>query len=380
MPLKSFLFFLYTLSAIVICFLPLYLHKHDFSKIEIGIAMAVALAFGTASNLLVGMLSDKRQMLKSMMLLLIILQLLCAAVMFLSETKLIIWIAMQCFFVAYTPLASMSDSLIMLVTSKSDQSYMSYRLWGSLGFAAGAVVVGWLLQQVGIDAIFWVYFMLTLLTFLFGRNMPERKPHPSGIRFAELGQIIRTPTVYLFLIVIFILALSHRMNDHYLGLFLQSLGAGETLIGWSWLISALSEIPVFLLLAKYGARFNPLRLLAIAATLYCARFVLMMFVENPAMALLVQAMHSVTFGIFLYAAISWLQIAIPERFRATGQAIFTITWVSLSGITASLAGGQLFDSFGAKAMFFTASALAFVAAICFLVLSYFLRRTQPINQ
>ncbi len=371
MSLKTFLFFLYTLSALVICFLPLYLHEQGFSKPQIGIALAVALALGTISNLLAGMISDKRQILKSLLLLLVIMQMVFATLMFATDDKLVIWIALQCFFIAYTPLASMSDSLIMLITRESGQNYMSYRLWGSLGFAIGAACIGWLLQLTGIASILWIYIACTLLTCLFAYLLPERKPHPSGVRFAELARILSAPPVYLFLGIIFVLALSHRMNDHYLGLFMQSLGAGESLIGWAWLISALSEIPVFLLLAAFGGRFKPLHLLALAGLLYGVRFFLMTFIEHPALALLIQAMHSVTFGIFLYAAIRWLQDAIPEQFRATGQAIFTMTWVSLSGISASLLGGQLFETLGASALYWTASVLALIAACGFLVLAKF---------
>jgi PPP family 3-phenylpropionic acid transporter len=80
-------------------------------------------------------------------------------------------------------------------------------------------------------------------------------------------------------------------------------------------------------------------------------------------------MHSVTFGIFLYAAIAWLQEVVPESFRATGQALFTITWVSLSGITASFAGGWLFATKGASFMYVCAALLALLAAVAFVHMS-----------
>jgi PPP family 3-phenylpropionic acid transporter len=374
--IKAFLFFLYTLSAIVISFLPLYLDERGFDKIQIGSAMAVALALGTASNIVFGMLSDKWQKLKLVLLILLIGQLIASLMLFSSQEKWLIWLALQLFFICYTPLPSLSDSLIMIVSEQLKKSYISFRLWGSLGFAIGAIAIGRTLQTTGVEALWLIYGSLALLVIILTLPLPERTAITSNIRLRELGNILQSRAIIIFLILIFILALSHRMNDHFLGLFMQEMGASETLIGWSWLASALSEIPVFLLLARYGSRFRPLRLLAVAAFMYGLRFVLMAIIDHPLSAIFIQCMHSVTFGIFLYASIVYLQTNIPEAFRATGQALFTITWVSLSGISASLFGGWLFETSGATIFYITAAGFAVLAAILFSLSSAFLTSTR----
>jgi PPP family 3-phenylpropionic acid transporter len=110
--------------------------------------------------------------------------------------------------------------------------------------------------------------------------------------------------------------------------------------------------------------------------MYGLRFVLMAIIDHPLSAIFIQCMHSVTFGIFLYASIVYLQTNIPEAFRATGQALFTITWVSLSGISASLFGGWLFETSGATIFYITAAGFAVLAAILFSLSSAFLTSTR----
>jgi PPP family 3-phenylpropionic acid transporter len=365
MRLKAFLFMLYTLSAMIICFLPLYLDLRGFDKVEIGIAMGVALALGTLSNLAWGMLSDKWQTMRTLLLLLLLAQLVAALFLFIGQTFWTVWLALQVFFILYTPLASLSDSLIMNVTQQTGESYVSYRLWGSLGFAGGAVGIGYWLQATDLAQLWWLYGVFAICTIVLGLSIPERRPEATAMRLTDLRSLFLNRALWLFLGYIFVLALSHRTNDHYLGLFLQQLGAGEALIGWSWLASALAEIPVFLLLAKYGNRFKTTVLLAIASVMYAVRFVLMSVVTVPELAVAVQLLHSVTFGIFLYAAIAWLQAVVPESLRATGQALFTITWVSISGISASFVGGWLFAVKGASFMYLCAAVLALLAAGAF---------------
>lgn len=372
-----FLFFLYTLSAMVICYLPLYLDERLFSKTEIGLMMGLALGLGTITNLISGILSDKWQRLKSLILVIVVLQGAVAAVMFTTDSKWLIFVAVQCFFLIYSPLPALSDSLIMIASKETQRNYISYRLWGSLGFALGAVWIGEALELSGIEALWWIYLSSALITSMLGLGLPDRKPLAPRIRLSELKLLIRSAPVYRFLILIFVLALSHRINDHYLGLFMNMRGADESIIGWAWLASALSEIPVFLLLAVIGHRFRPAHLLAVAALMYGLRFSLMAFVELPWQAVAIQCMHSVTFGIFLYASIAYLQQHIPDMFRATGQALFSITWVSLAGITASVLGGFVFEHGSAQALYLTAATIALLTVPAWLLVARTSAKSNP---
>lgn len=89
------------------------------------------------------------------------------------------------------------------------------------------------------------------------------------------------------------------MNEAFLTLSLKGMNAGDEVIGWALLASALSEIPVFFLLSKYGERFKELPLLAIGSLMYALRFLLMSLADVPGAIIAIQAMHSISFGIFM---------------------------------------------------------------------------------
>lgn len=84
--------------------------------------------------------------------------------------------------------------------------------------------------------------------------------------------ILRSKKFVWFLILIIIMSVSHRFNDGFLALYMRQLGASDSVIGYAWMASALSEIPMFFFLSKHGHRFKELPLLAFAGIIYALRF------------------------------------------------------------------------------------------------------------
>lgn len=156
------------------------------------------------------------------------------------------------------------------------------------------------------------------------------------------------------------------MNDAFIALTLKQLGASEGLIGWSMLASAVSEIPIFFLLNKYGDKFKELPLLAFASLMFAVRFLFMSMTHEPSMVIIIQMMHSVTFGIYYVTAVRYITRMIPDQFRATGLGLFAVVWSSAAGLMSGLFGGMLFENAGRSSFYFVAVGLSFLAFIGFL--------------
>jgi PPP family 3-phenylpropionic acid transporter len=169
------------------------------------------------------------------------------------------------------------------------------------------------------------------------------------------------------------MSFAHRTNDGFLALTMREMGASDTIIGWAWTASSLSEVPMFFWLSKNGHRFKELPLLMIASFFYAVRFFLVSIVSDPLWIIPLQLMHSVTFGIFLVTALRYIQQLIPDEFRATGQAIYNIVWSCLAGLTSGIIGGWVFDTWGAPTMYRIAAASGLLACVGFLLTHHFQR-------
>ncbi|MBD0381140.1 MFS transporter [Paenibacillus sedimenti] len=364
--LKLFTFSFFMTMGIVVTFFPLYFDYKGYSKIQIGLLYSIGPLIGIATNLLWGFLSDRYRTVKKIMIILIAGQLVTSILVYTSGWFSLLYICLAMFFFFQQPVNSLNDSQLMLNVSMTGKSYASFRIWGSIGFAVSAGGFGILLRQYGsgltpILCLFTICCSLILVFLLKDARQGGKK-----MEFGGMLSIIRSKKFIWFIILIIIMAVSHRFNDGFLALYMRQLGASDSIIGYAWMTSALSEIPVFFFLSKYGHRFKELPLLAFAGIAYTVRFVIMGFIQDPSWVIPVQMLHSVTFGIFLFTAIRYIGNIIPDEYRASGQAIFAVAWSSVAGLLSGTLGGWVFDLWGGSSVYFIGAGLAFLSAVGFL--------------
>lgn len=360
MIIKSFSFSYFMTLALVVSFFPLYYDSLGYSKLQIGSLYSIGPAVGIFSNLLWGILSDRFRTLKKTIILILSGQLVMVLLLFNTDVYSILFIIVTGFYFFQAPLNGLNDSQIMLHVKESGKSYASFRVWGSIGFAFAAVMSGLVLTSMGVGlvgslAIGSVALSLTLSLFL--------KDNRSGMKKMELGgmwRVVFSRRFLWFLFLILIMSVSHRVNDGFLSAYLKDLG-GKNLVGYAWMTSALSEIPVLFYLSKHGHKFKELPLLAVACLVYTLRFFLMSRVEGPGWVIALQAMHSLSFGVFLVTAFRYIQQLVPDEYRATGQAVFNMTWSGLSGLISGFAGGRIYDMWGGSTLYLFASVTALLA-------------------
>ncbi|UUZ93865.1 MFS transporter [Paenibacillus sp. P25] len=367
--LRGFTFSFYMTVAIITTYFPLYFGWRGFSTIQIGLLYSVGPMIGIAANLFWGFMSDKFRTVKKVLSLILLGQLILALLMFRTDSFGLLMVLMAVFFFFQTPMSSLNDSLTLLNASRTGKSYASYRVWGSIGFAAAAFAFGQLMKLygTGLTAVLGIATISLSLLLSFAltdaREANYKKPDFSG-----LLPIIGSRSFLAFLLIVLTLSIAHRMNDGFLALFMQRLGAPPSLIGLSWMASAVSEIPVFFLLSRFGHKFKEPPLLVICCLVYVVRFLLMSRVENPLWVIAIQVMHSLSFGIFYFTVIRYIQSVVPDQFRATGQAVFAVTWSGLAGLLSGLLGGWLFNDWGPHFMYGVGSVLALIAMLGFLLL------------
>ncbi|WP_019534910.1 MFS transporter [Paenibacillus ginsengihumi] len=367
--LKLFLFSFYTTMSVIVSFFPLYFRSQGYSTVQIGLLYSVGPMIGIVSTLFWGVMSDRLRTVKKVLIIVLTGQLVMASLAFQTGTFGLLMLLMAGFYFFQSPMTSLNDSLTLLTISGTKKSYASFRVWGSIGFAAGALVFGQLLERLGPG---WtapltmgsIACTLLLACLLFdAKDASVSRPDFSG-----LVPIVASRPFLAFLGVVLALSVSHRMNDGFLALFLKAIGADDAIVGWSWMVSAVSEIPIFFLLSKYGHKFKELPLLAVSALVYGIRFLVMSLIDNPLWVVACQCLHSVSFGIFLFTAIRYIQRIVPDRYRASGQAVFAVTWSGLAGLLSGLMGGWLFNAWSPHAVYGAAAALALAAMIGFIAL------------
>lgn len=363
--LRAYVFSLYTVISLVAGFFPLYFSVIGFSNVQIGFIYSIGPLVSIFSNLLWGLISDKYRTVKKVIIILLIGQIILAFALTQTVSFAIVCMLMILFNFFYFPLNPLADTLAITTMAQRGKHFISVRIFGSFGYAVASLLLGLLLKQTGAHIIVWLSIALSFVVLLIAAFITDKSSSVKKMEFGGLWVVLKRKEVLWFFAFVLFVSVAHRFNDAFLSPVLKQMGANEAQIGWALAASSLSEMPVFLLLSKYGSKFKELPLLSIACLMYAVRFLLMSQVQDPVWVIAIQAMHSVSFGIYFTTAIRYVSQVIPEEYRATGVAIFTIIWSSIAGFISGTLGGSLLDM-NKEIFYLTAMGLAFVASVGFM--------------
>lgn len=375
--LRSFMFTLFGTSVLVVSYFPLFYTHLGFSSSQVGLLYSVGPLISILSNLFWSMISDRLGTIKKIMAILLAGQLVTALMLNKATDFTSVMLIISLFYFFYYPVFPLADTMAIKIANRHGRNFISIRVFGSLGYSFFALTIGYVLKDLGSSYSITVCLVIIVAALLItfglkdarrvdvkdeGGSAAVEKPVKSG----GLKEILLQKEVLWFFGCVFVLALGHRMNEAFLTLSLKEMNAGDEVIGWALLASALSEIPIFFLLSKYGERFKELPLLAIGSLMYALRFLLMSLAGDPGAIIAIQAMHSVSFGVFYVTAVRYITRIIPDHLRATGLALFTVVWSSASGLLSGTFGGLIFQDAGRGVFYMVATGFSLLAFLGFL--------------
>ncbi|MEK3881692.1 MFS transporter [Paenibacillus sp. PL2-23] len=372
LALRAFNFSTFSTQALVVSFIPLYFMTRGYSESQIGILYSSGLFVSIFANILMGLLSDKYRTIRKILIGLLLGQLAMLSLLFPLENFVMVCVVMMAFSFVQTPIIPLSDSLILLSSQYTGTPYALIRIFGSLGFAISAYGLGLLLKGIGSEWTIFVAICTVSVSLLLTIYLKDYQRQSNKIELGGFFEVLKQRHVLMFFFMILLVSISHRMYEGFLAVTMRQLGASDSLVGMSFLVSATSEIPILFLLGKYGHKFKELPLLVLASLLYGLRLWIMGQIEDPRWFLATQAMHSITFGIYFSTALRYISHLIPDEYRASGQAVYTVIWTGLAGLVSGVIGGLVYEELGRTMFYMVATGIAGAAAIGFLL--YFLSR------
>jgi PPP family 3-phenylpropionic acid transporter len=350
-------------KAVIIPFLPLYLYYHDFSSIEIGTIMGVAPLISIIAQPMVGYLSDKYNTIKNILLLLYVSVIGASFGIFYSDQFWIVFVSFLLFHFALSPCTPLIDSMTVKSLGKNRGEYGKIRLWGSLGFALIASISGPILNWIGIDKIYILFWITVLATIVLISFLKDQNQAAEPVNLKAVKEVLNNRYFMVFLLLCLMVMVPHRMNDTMLVLHLEHLGAATMMIGLAWALSAFSEVPVFYFLTKHIMKYDFLFLLGVVASLYSVRWILYGLIDSPFLITILQLSQGITFGLFWLVALQTAISVIPNHLRGTGQALITSVSFGIGGAIGGTGGGWIFDQFGSSAMYFLMAVMTFTASL-----------------
>ena len=258
--------------------------------------------------------------------------------------------------------------------------YGILRIWGTLGFAAGAQAAGIAIQFFPPIVMFVLIFLSALIAAVgyFGADdpisskKPEEKaarPEPSERKKAPLSSFLKNGQFLLYLLIAFLFYAASGVNFNYASYLLDSLGVDTGAVGTVIAVSTLVEMPLILFSHKFMDRFSGKTLLFISCGLNVLQFLLYGATRSAwaviAVMVLVKALAATLFMMLILKIVR--NLVAPEL-TTTGLSIANSA-TNLSVIFMQNIAGRILDFAGIQILYLV---LAGITA-CALLLVCFLR-------
>jgi len=264
------------------------------------------------------------------------------------------------------------DATTLEASRRGGPPYASIRLWGSVGFCLAALGVGRALSARGelpgdvlvpavmSAAVAGYAVVLWTLPRTAGAALG---PRPGR---ADVRALLRDRTLLAFFGACFLHWTAVGPYHLFFGVLVRERGLPSDVTGIAMTAGVVAEILALLLAPRLERRFSPRALLGFAFAVSAARWLLTWKLEGGVALVLLQLGHGLTFGLFWATAMASLGFLVPQRLRATGQAILTAVLAAANAL-AFQAAGRLYDLHGSAAPLFGWAAALELAALAWVV-------------
>ncbi len=246
-------------------------------------------------------------------------------------------------------------------------AYSGLSVWGAVGWALGVSLGGLVTRWAGTAGAFYLAGVLFLCAAFAALRIPEPAepaPDPRARRtiWTSLG-LLRDRRVLWLLGASLPLIISLNAASQFFPVRLREVGASPALIGLIYMVPALLEVPVFLVIGKRSDRWGSRKpLLLWAAGVYVAIYLLIYALSDPWKLFLSYALlEPLAWAPFVTGMFTSVAEFVPRESWATGQTLFSLWIWSVGGILGPAFGGAVAQRWGLSTLFLLLSVGALLA-------------------
>jgi len=237
--------------------------------------------------------------------------------------------------------------------------YGRVRLWGSVGFIAVVLGLGYLLDHLPETAVLWVSALILGGILICALLMGDAPASRSAADIEGLREVLRRPPVRFLFGACFLMSAAHGALYVFFSIFLVAAGYAKSTVGWMWTLGVLAEIGVFLVMPRILHHIPERSILLFAFACAVVRFLLIGWgVGFPTLVVMAQLLHGITFGAYHSAAIAAVNRWFPGRLQSRGQALYGSVSFGAGGMAGGVLSGLVWQSAGPAWTYTLASGLA----------------------
>ncbi len=371
--LSSFYFFYFALVGALSPYLSLYLKDIGLTAQAIGAVNGVLMGTKIVAPNLWGWLCDRTGQRLRIIAIGSFVAMMCFGGLFYWQSLIPILLITFLYSFFWNAVLSQFDTVTIQYLHEDSHRYSQVRVWGSIGFIASVVILGWSFDHFSIQyliPISWTFLLFIWLSTLVVKEPPGRVHNHDHIHWLLL---FKKPAVIAFFIAAFLLQFSFGGYYSFFSLHLESYGYTRMSIGLLWALGVFCEVILFLYMHRIMSKINVATILFWSLLLTAVRWLMIaFFADNVVVMIAAQTIHALSFGAAHAGCIELIRRFFHGPNAGQGQALYSAIGFGIGGASGAVTSGFLWDI--SAQLLFTISSFAVLLAAA--VVWYGLRRTH----
>lgn len=363
--LASQYFLYFGVMGIFLPYFNLYCYKLGFTGFQIGVLSASRSVVMVLSPLLLGALADRFRTRKPIYLTChFISAVIWCFYLFTSDFRMMLIITV-CYTIFYSPIISFLEAFTIDILGSRKKSYGSIRAWGTVSFIFTVFLLGKILDIYPLGIIIPLILAGSVIHALFAIKIPDIRPVNNKPFLREAKELLKKRQVILFLSSAFLMLVSHGAYYGFFSIHLENIGYGRTFIGAAWAIASISEILVMINSDRIFKRFSTKTVITVAFVTATARWLTLSLIKSPALILISQTTHALTYGAFHISSILYIDSLTSDETKTLGQSLNNAVTYGLGLMVGFFLSGWIYEQAGSFALFAFSSLIALSGGIFF---------------
>lgn len=327
-----------------------YLSEIGYSAFQRGIILSGYAAATIIMQLLFGILSDRYQTMKKIVIICLCVYGIVSAMLFSIRGAAI---------AVYFVLVSLSGGLLnsccglydtwILGCHEEIRKNLSFiKAFGSIGWAVGSMTASLIISLFSYRGLGISIIAITLLSLLNLAVLPDidRIEERSKLSAKDFKQLMKNKQYVLLIVILFLMYSMVIANNCTVIDKMIYLNASDAQISMKWSLQSLLEIPTYLAGAYLLARFSGLKLLRLSSLMLILQFVLFALAKNPGVIIGASVLQLFSTPIILVASKMLILEIAPDKLKNSSQLIALSIFTGASSMLMPVAAGFFSERIG----------------------------------
>ncbi|MGO1042002.1 MFS transporter [Clostridioides difficile] len=344
----------YFLSYIIFAFVSTkftpFLSKLGYSAFERGIILSSYAITNILFQLLFGVLADRYQTMKKIVLISLSVYGIASVIMFSTESAT---------FIIYLLLVALSGGLLNTCCSLYDtwiigcgdriNNYLSFiKTFGSVGWATGSMVASYLILKFsyfGLSVAISLIVVLLIINILLLPDI-EKINKKINVTNKDIIELLKNKQYILLVCILFLLYSMVVANNCTVIDKMIALNATDSQISLKWSLQSLLEIPTYLVGAYLLRKYSSLNLLKLSAIMITVQFLLFALASDSNMIIILCVFQVFSTPLILITSKILILEVSPKKIRSSSQLIALSIFMGGSSLIIPTIAGFLSTNIG----------------------------------